>query len=566
MQNSQDTLSFGITSIMSIGVALLPWLTWILAEIALAFYRRAVLRSMRAAAVPSPAISAAAPAPAAELPAFAEPREVELQILTADQTPTTASGNGNPLHGELRRATRDAMKVYAAAGLAYAAVLAFAFGLRFQALGPHHLVFFGIAFAWPLVLTSLSITAPARRWQAAIVIAYWTLFFTSVSYAGMATNTEMPFIMANIGGTIAALVVRARRIRAVAPLVGAFLTLLGVPLVFALGVIVSLADREDTGAGIGLAVSLAIMLVLLILVAAGGPVGGWMTLRWLGRRYAEKRTSDQTITMAAIWLIFAGVHGATIAYDDLRWMSIGLLAFAVFLLATTAGFRVLRRRSARSPGPRLLVLRVFALGSRSRRLFDRLTSRWRHIGSVQLIAGPDLASSTVEPHEFFDFLRRRLSGRFLESHQSIDRALAELDVAPDHDGRYRITDFFCRDTAWRMVFRRLAEDADVVLMDLRGFSSENCGCTYELGELLNLVPLDRVAILIDKHTDEQFLDQTIEQASARISPSSPNTGTASMRVQVFRETGWRGFDPDRLLRLLCDTATRRPAAPVAHAS
>jgi hypothetical protein len=246
-------------------------------------------------------------------------------------------------------------------------------------------------------------------------------------------------------------------------------------------------------------------------------------------------------------------------------MSVGLLAFAGFLVCTTVGFRALRHRSERTAAPRLLVLRVFALGHRSRRLFDRLAARWRHVGSVQLIAGPDLASSTVEPHEFFDFLCRRLAGRFLANAQSIDTAIAALDTRPDHDGRYRITDFFCRDSVWQAAFATLAARSDVVLMDLRGFSSGNCGCTYELTGLLNLVPLDRIAIVIDRLTDEPFLARTIEQASARISPASPNAASSSMRVRVFRETDRRGLDPDRLLRLLCDTAAQGNTAALAGA-
>ncbi len=557
MQNPQDTISFAVTSLMAFGVVCLPWVTWGLSEISLVFYRRTVVRSMRAAEAPLDVASSLAP------PSAAEPRVVDLQVQTANETFVTTSVGGNALLGEVRRAMRDATKIYTAAGLVYAAVMALAFGLRFQALAPGPLLFLGIAFAWPLVLTALLIAAPARRWRIAIVIGYWILFFTSAAQT-MPENGHMPFFLANIGATIAALVVRARRVRAVAPLVGAFLTLLGVTIIVAIGVAAAAGQRPAQGAPLGGLASFALLLAVLALIVAG-PVGGWLTLRWLARWYAEKRTSDQSIAIAAIWLIFAGVHGATFAYDDLRWMSIGFLAFAGFLLATAMGFRVLRRRSGGSSGPRLLVLRVFALGRRSRRLFDRLATRWRHIGSVQLIAGPDLASSTVEPHEFFDFLRRRLAGRFLESRQSIESALADLDTAPDHDGRYRITDFFCRDTAWRTVFGRLAAGADVVLMDLRGFSSENCGCTYELGELLNLVPLDRIAIVIDRHTDDRFLAQTIEHASARISSSSPNEGTAAIRVRVFRETGWRGLDPDRLLRLLCDTVAQ-PHAAVARAS
>ena len=557
MQNPQDTISFAVTSLMAFGVVCLPWVTWGLSEISLVFYRRTVVRSMRAVEAPLDVASSLAP------PSAAEPRVVDLEVQTANETFVTTSVGGNALLGEVRRAMRDATKIYTAAGLVYAAVMALAFGLRFQALAPGPLLFLGIAFAWPLVLTALLIAAPARRWRIAIVIGYWILFFTSAAQT-MPENGHMPFFLANIGATIAALVVRARRVRAVAPLVGAFLTLLGVTIIVAIGVAAAAGQRPAHGAALGGLASFALLLAVLALIVAG-PVGGWLTLRWLARWYAEKRTSDQSIAIAAIWLIFAGVHGATFAYDDLRWMSIGFLAFAGFLLATAMGFRALRRRSGGSSGPRLLVLRVFALGRRSRRLFDRLATRWRHIGSVQLIAGPDLASSTVEPHEFFDFLRRRLAGRFLESRQSIESALADLDTAPDHDGRYRITDFFCRDTAWRTVFGRLAAGADVVLMDLRGFSSENCGCTYELGELLNLVPLDRIAIVIDRHTDDRFLAQTIEHASARISSSSPNEGTAAIRVRAFRETGWRGLDPDRLLRLLCDTVAQ-PHAAVARAS
>jgi hypothetical protein len=43
------------------------------------------------------------------------------------------------------------------------------------------------------------------------------------------------------------------------------------------------------------------------------------------------------------------------------------------------------------------VLRVFALGKRSEALFEALSRPWRYIGSVSLIAGEDLALSTVAP-------------------------------------------------------------------------------------------------------------------------------------------------------------------------
>ena len=92
-------------------------------------------------------------------------------------------------------------------------------------------------------------------------------------------------------------------------------------------------------------------------------------------------------------------------------------------------------------------------------------------------------------------------------------------------------------------------------MDLRGFSPANSGCTYEVGELLNVVPSDRITFIVDRLTDEAFLERTLEEARARLTNSSPNLSAARLHVSAFRETEQRGLDPDRLFRLLCDRAT-----------
>ena len=41
--------------------------------------------------------------------------------------------------------------------------------------------------------------------------------------------------------------------------------------------------------------------------------------------------------------------------------------------------------------------------------------------------------------------------------------------------------------------------SDVVAMDLRGFTSAKKGCIFELGVLMETVPLSRVALLIDRN-------------------------------------------------------------------
>jgi hypothetical protein len=204
------------------------------------------------------------------------------------------------------------------------------------------------------------------------------------------------------------------------------------------------------------------------------------------------------------------------------------VAFRVAVRAGSPG------RAPAGSGCRLLVLRVFALGARGERLFAGVTTHWRYVGSVQLVAGPDLATTTVEPHEFLDFVHGRLAGRFIDGPATLARRLAAMDLQPDRDARYRINDFFCFDDAWRATVSRLARDSDAVLVDLRGFSRTNAGVVFELTTLTDVVPLGRVVMAIDGTTDEAFLRGTVEQARAGMSEGSPNRCPDAGQAAVVR--------------------------------
>jgi hypothetical protein len=181
-----------------------------------------------------------------------------------------------------------------------------------------------------------------------------------------------------------------------------------------------------------------------------------------------------------------------------------------------------------------LLLRVFGSRARSERLMALVGSRWRHAGSVQLIVGLDLATTTLEPHEFMGFVRGQLARRYIHGRADLERQLAALDLRPDFDGRYRVNEFFCRDDTWRATLSRLAASSDAVLMDLRGFSPANQGCVYELRALVDLVPLARVVLITDGTTDEPFLRQVLGQAWATIAPASPNRQPGLARLTVHR--------------------------------
>lgn len=79
----------------------------------------------------------------------------------------------------------------------------------------------------------------------------------------------------------------------------------------------------------------------------------------------------------------------------------------------------------------------------------------------------DLVTSTVEPHEFLDFLRGRIGRQFVSSALDLEQRISAMDRLPDPDARYRISEFFCHNDTWQMTVDRLATASDVVLMDLR---------------------------------------------------------------------------------------------------
>jgi len=139
---------------------------------------------------------------------------------------------------------------------------------------------------------------------------------------------------------------------------------------------------------------------------------------------------------------------------------------------------------------------------------------WRHVGSIEMIAGPDLVSENLEPHEFLDYLRRRLARRFIGTPDDLRRRLAEVDLRPDADGRFRVTEFCCHDDTWRPVLDAVVGGVDVVLVDLRGLARERVGVVYEIEQLTARGLLDRVVALVDRTTDLRFLRETLDGAGA----------------------------------------------------
>ena len=244
----------------------------------------------------------------------------------------------------------------------------------------------------------------------------------------------------------------------------------------------------------------------------------------------------------------------------------GLLAFGAYLLVVRCGLRPLGRAALAQPNARLLLLRVFGAQRRSERLYDLFNARWRYRGSMQLIGGTDLATSTLEPHEFLDFLSGRLARNFIHGSADLERRMATLDLRPDPDGRFRVNELFCDDAAWRPAVGRLMAQSEVVVMDLRGFSAANRGCIFELQALIDRVPLGRLVVLIDRATDLAALRRSLLELWPGMSAASPNASLARATLQVLALEGSAAGGVARLLARCDRILAERPAAPAAAAA
>ncbi len=466
-----------------------------------------------------------------------------LAFADARQALPSSAAAAASLLGAARSRRRASALAVTGGGIVFAAAMALVYmtanGIP---LLPFRFLFLTVCHGWPLVMAlGLLLAVSWRGWL--LLVGLYAALLGLVALPAL-SDTFKPVMAAalwgliNLPATVPALLFLARRIRAVGPLV---LTL----AIFVIGganVILTAVGASDgrirlaaaIGDKLGLDGYQAFIATSLLGAILLGIVG-WALLRGIGRLYQNRAISDQAITIDALWLLFAVVTGIDLAFAGAVWFFAALAVFVLYRIVTRVGLAVAGwgRTSPESP-PRLLLLRVFSLGKRSERLFDSFASVWRYAGTMRLIAGPDLATTTVEPHEFLDFLSGRLSRRFIADPETLDQRLTEAAGERDFDGRYRVTDLFCHDTTWKMVLRRLARDSDAVLMDLRGFGPVNKGCVFEIHELMALCDINRAVFVVDAATDMDFLKQSFAEGWAILPPSSPGRSAKQPAAHLLR--------------------------------
>lgn len=507
----------------------------ILSLVTLRIYRRSVMRGM--------AVASGKPTTIADEASFPAEREAAIEFGVLDPTnQSVADSPGDREYRALMRRTWAAAAVYVLAGALFTLIDTLVGRAVFPELGGLDPSGWMAGSGWLLALV-LGLVAAATRAEAARTAAIYCVLTVASVTALSATHPNAYFadllgawLVEMLGTLILILAFLNRFVRAVGPLLLP-LTILSVTgafqAYFSISTILLSVNIESVESWtISQIVVVSVFTRLgangyaIVVHLAGAIVSfsmGWIFLRWLGRQYERRRFSAETLTIDAIFLSLTWMHLAVFETEPWPTNFVPLAAFAAYMIATRTGFRVARRFVAPpEPTRTLLLLRVFSLGPRSEKLFDALSKRWLRIGAIRMISGPDLAKRAVQPHEFLAFLSGCLSDRFIRDDKDLERRVARLDLDPDPDGRYRVNEFYCRTDNWRGTVARLARQNDVIVMDLRGFSSINDGCRYELSMLVRTDSLSRATLIFDETTDMTYLEQTLRDAvgaSASVSPS-----------------------------------------------
>ncbi len=556
MTQTLDSLTLALTGQLPFILITAGILAFPLSLLLLRLYRRAVLRSM--------ALQAGAPHPAGIAPelATAQPPAPLKTLSLPEADPTPLSPGAQALYRRAVDAPWRASAVYGLGGVVFAGIMAAAFlaaaRIPFQSM---RFLMLTWTFGWPLLLTLVLVAGATTRRKLWLSLAYFA-GYVSLGSLSLALFHEFSlqdlvnlWWTQNLIPTALVLAYLSRRVRGVGPLVLTFLVL-GLTGSVALVEILRRNEsllRAVSGVGFSLGLGASSVLVVLHLVGfAALGVLGWLMVQRIRAGYEGKKISDQSLTLDSLWLLFGLVYSISLSFGGAGFIFSGLVAFGVYKALTTFGFTAAGSLAA-GHGVRLLLLRVFALGKRSETLFDELGTSWRYVGSTQLIAGPDLATITVAPHEFLQFLTGTLARRFIGGPDTLERRLAEMDLSPDRDWRYRVNDFFCYADTWQLVLTRLVLESDTVLMDLRSFSRERAGCIFEITEIINHVPLDRTVFIVDATTDGPFLHQVVTQAWHNLRPSSPNYGNPSPQLRLFNYTD--SESRLQLLRVVCAAAS-----------
>ena len=185
----------------------------------------------------------------------------------------------------------------------------------------------------------------------------------------------------------------------------------------------------------------------------------------------------------------------------------------------------------------IVYLRMFENQPRTRTFIQ---GAWREFGYVYFLR----SAKSVTPREFrWARESQDIAGLFISSREQFAARLARPPTAPsggywhsfknigpqtirvrDWHGSFPPQAFLCHGAIWKAAVDMLLDWADLVVLDLSGFTPDNLGVRYELQRVIDKVPIERVVLLADRRSDRNFLRAQVHHAWEQMAAGSPNSG------------------------------------------
>jgi len=252
----------------------------------------------------------------------------------------------------------------------------------------------------------------------------------------------------------------------------------------------------------------------------------------------------------------------------------------------------IRKENRQVPNLSLLILRVFGDKKQMLLTFGRLTNFWKHIGTwftvvdpsfiarkyrtftlrtlstlliifiIAIIVGiylgphiapliktiaPDGFASNAEIEEFamipgmliawflyFKYWKIMISRSYAKDKTTVKKKINKVIRKPRNiDMTFKNLPMFCYDNTWKIAVSEFIKNSKVILMDLRGFSSERKGCEYEIDFLLDTFSINGVLFLVDVKSDVTLVQKTILERWEFLRTNSPNLNNNNPEAKIF---------------------------------
>ena len=271
------------------------------------------------------------------------------------------------------------------------------------------------------------------------------------------------------------------------------------------------------------------------------------------------------------------------------WTTIGYVLAAVLHLWLILK---IRKENAKVKNVPLLILRVFGDKKQVLLTFGRLTNFWKHIGSWFTVIDPSFIArkyrtfslrtlftllivfilafvigiyltpyttplikyltptgyaSDAKIEEFavipgmlvawflyFKYWKFIISRSYAKSQEDISNKIGKVMNKPRKaDMTFKNLPMFCYANTWKIAVSEFIKNSKVILMDLRGFTSERKGCEYEIDFLLDTFSINGVLFLIDVSSDVELVQKTIKERWEFLRINSPNLKNETPEARIY---------------------------------